>query len=167
MFNYDDISIILGTRMCGKTSIARKLAQNLSIDYYYFDYNIMDLNYLRDFYDLNKTKRTVIIFDNYFKMNKNKLVDALFRKNTNFAIIYVMNYIDKFMLKLSDSIYIAKELNYEANKHYYNNLKQYFTNCSIAWIVNSMEDLKDYGFLCFDKELRHKKKEEYMKIKCI
>lgn len=164
MIKFGDICVIIGKDKSGKTLLSKTLAKNLQIDFVYLDYNFVNTYYLYDFYDKNKNKNTVIIFDNYVKIKKNQKIDKLFKKNKKFTLIYVMNYINTFILDVCDIIYINKELNYDMNKHFYEKLKYYFKNFTLNWLTNGMEDLSKFGFLCFDKDRRFDIKEKYLKI---
>lgn len=164
MFDRGDIGLIIGKKGSGKTLLAKKLCKDISINYIYLDYNSLDKDYLENFYNENKNKKSIIIFDNYVCFKKNKKIDRLIRNNENFTILYVMNYIDLKILMFTDTIYIAKDNDYDVIKHYHQRLKKYFKNCSIDWLTNAMEDLKDYGFLSFDKDNNDKKKELYLKF---
>jgi ABC-type glutathione transport system ATPase component len=164
MIKFGDICVIIGRGKSGKTLLAKTLSKSLQSDFIYLDYNFVGTDYLYDFYDRNKNKNTVIVFDNYVKMKRNQSIDKLFKKNKKFTLIYVMNYIDTFILDLCDIIYLNKELNYDMIKHFHEKLKYYFKNISLDLLTNGMEDLSEFGFLCFDKDRRFKIKEKYLKI---
>lgn len=160
---YKDIGLIIGKRGTGKSFLAKKLAKDLSIEYIYVNYFVSDNEYLEELYNKNKDKKTVIIFDNYFYYGKNIKIDKMFVHNKNFTIIYVMDYIVTHMIKIADILYISKESDYETIQHYHNRLKDNFKKfCSLDWLTNAMEELKDYGFVCFDKNNRLRNYEKYM-----
>ena len=165
MLKFGDICLILGKKCSGKTTVAKTIAKNLQFDFVYIDYTFVSKEYLFDFYEKNKNKNMVIVLDNYYIYRNNIQIDKLFKKNKNFTLIYVMQYIHLKILDSADIIYVAKETDYEQIKHTHSRLKKYFKNISIDWVTNAMEDLSGFGFLCFDKDKRFDKKELYLKIK--
>jgi len=167
MIKFGDICVIVGKRCTGKTIMAKSIAKNLQYDFVYINYTFISKDYLYDFYDKNKNKKMVIILDNYYVCSNNVNIDRLFRYNKKFTLIYTMNYIHFKILNSSDIIYIAKEQDYKEIKHIHSKITQYFKNMTLDWITNAMEDLSEFGFVCFDKDNRFDKKEYYLKTKII
>jgi len=98
------------------------------------------------------------------RMRKNRELDEMFEKNKFFTIIYVMNYIDSYMIERSDVIFLAKETNIEQIKYYYNRIKYFFTNfCSLDWLIYSMDELDKYGFVSLSKNDVCTREELYIK----
>jgi len=164
MLKFGDICVILGKKCSGKTTVAKTIAKNLQFDFVYIDYTFVNKDYLYDFYNRNKNKNMVIVIDNYYVYKNNTEIDKLFKSNKKFTLIYVMEYIHLKIFDHADIIYIAKEMDYEKIKHINYRLKYYFKNISLDWVTNAMEDLSNFGFLCFDKDKRFDKKELYLKI---
>jgi predicted ATP-binding protein involved in virulence len=164
MLKFGDICVILGKQGSGKTTVAKAIAKNLQFDFVYIDYSFVNIDYLYDFYENNKNKNMVIILDNYCVHRNNTEIDNLFKSTKKLTLIYVMQYIHLKILDSSDIIYIAKETDYEQIKHYEFRLKKYFKNMSLDWFTNAMEDLSNFGFVCFDKDRRFNKNELYLKI---
>jgi hypothetical protein len=164
MIEYGNMCVIIGSAKSGKTILSKTLAKSLSFDFVYIDYSTTNSEYLYDYYDVNKYRKKIIIFDNYYRSLSNDKIDNLFIKNKRFTLIYTMNHFDVSMLNKTDIIYIAKDENDNYINNCYEKLKIYNNDLSLDYISESMKNLKQYGFIVFNKDKHITKKEMYLKI---
>jgi len=164
-----DLVLIVGKSKTGKTALARKLAQKITLKFIYVSYNTCTHKYLYTLYRKNSYKSTVFIFDNYVKKTENTLVDKIFINNPNFTIIYIMSYLHNYMIDKVDVIYLSREDDNKDNNTidtYYKHTKTFFSNnYTLDWLSNANDDLSKYGFICLDKYNRCIKEHDYIKIK--
>jgi Cdc6-like AAA superfamily ATPase len=162
MFVKSDIALIIGKKNTGKTTLARTLAKQLDNNYIYIDcIKTKDEQIEEIYYDKKKYNNT-IIFDNYVESKNNIDLINLFIHNNNFTIIFVVQYIISNKINKADVIYFAKEKYKSIIDRYYDKIKSYYKNKNK--FVDNMNKLKDYGFICIDKDKRDKKEELFMKI---
>jgi adenylate kinase family enzyme len=162
MFNKNDIALIIGKRNTGKTTLARTLAKQLDNNYIYIDCIKTKDEYIEKIYNDNRKYDTIIIFDNYVESTNNIDLINLFIYNNNFTIIFIIDYIITNKINRADVIYFAKEKNKLIADRYFDKIKSYYKNKNK--FVNNMNKLKDYGFLCIDKDKRDNNEEILMKI---
>lgn len=162
MFVKSDIALIIGKKNTGKTTLAKTLAKQLDNNYIYIDcIKTKDEQIEEIYYDKKKYNNT-IIFDNYVESKNNIDLINLFIHNNNFTIIFVVQYIISNKINKADVIYFAKEKYKSIIDRYYDKIKSYYKNKNK--FVDNINKLKDYGFICIDKDKRDKKEELFMKI---
>ena len=166
MFTKTDIALIIGKKYTGKTTLAKTLAKTLATQldnkYIYIDCIKTKDEHIEEIYYDNKNYNNTIIFDNYVESKNNIDLFNLFIHNNNFTIIFVVQYIITNKINKADVIYFAKEKYKSIIDRYYNKIKSYDKNKNK--FIDNMNKLKDYGFICIDKDKRDKKEELFMKI---
>jgi ABC-type oligopeptide transport system ATPase subunit len=164
MFIRGDIISIIGVNNSGKTTLAKYLASTIDKKYIYIDFIHTSYTKLDEIYESNKNRKIVIIFDNYVEMTYNIRRMNLFTDNTNFTIIFVTNYICRKIINESNTVYFAKFIEKYMIDAYYNSIKKYYINKNK--FINKINKLKQYGFLCLDKDNRYidQQEEEIIKI---
>jgi len=162
MILHGDIVSIIGINDSGKTTFAKYLASTLDKNFIYIDFIHTPYDELDDIYNKNKNINSVIIFDSYINMTNNMRRMNLFKHNKKFTIIFVLNYIERNIIKMSDSIYFAKNTDTYIIDSYYDVISKYYSNKNL--FIQNMNKLRKYGFLCIDKDNKIDFKEELIKI---
>jgi hypothetical protein len=89
----------------------------------------------------------------------------LFKHNKKFSLIFVLNYIERTIIKMSDSIYFAKNTEKFYIDIYYDLISKYYQNKKL--FIENMNKLHNYGFICLDKDNKDKFEEELIKFDSI
>jgi len=162
MFLRGDIVSIVGMHNTGKTTFAKYLASTLDKNFIYIDFIHTSYDELEDLYNKNKSINCVIVFDNYVMMTNNMRRINLFKHNKKFTLIFVLNYIERPIIYMSDSIYFAKNTEKTNIDTYYDLISKYYHNKNL--FIENMNKLRNYGFICVDKDNKNKFNEELIKI---
>lgn len=162
MFLRGDLVSIIGMHYSGKTTFAKYLASTLDKNFIYIDFIHTSYDKLEDIYKMNKDINCVIIFDNYVNMTNNMRRMNLFKHNKKFSLIFVLNYIEKTLINMSDSIYFAKNTETFYIDIYYDLISKYYQNKNL--FIENMNKLRNYGFICLDKDNKDKFEEELIKF---
>jgi hypothetical protein len=160
MFLKGDIALIIGDNVSGKTTFAKYLASTKDINFIYIDFIHTPYSELDELYEKNKNITKTILFDNFIEMRNNARRMNLFKHNKNFTLIFVMNYLSDAYIKLCDIIYFAKNNLYV--DIYFSKISKYYNDKNN--FINKMNILRDYGFLCIDKDNKVKFEEELIKL---
>lgn len=162
MFIATDICVIFGLNFSGKTTFAKYLASTLDKNFIYIDFIHTPYDIIDNIYETNKNNKHVIIFDNYIEIKTNMRRMNLFKHQRQFTLIFVLNYIEKTIMNISDVIYIAKNTEQYYIDIYFNLISKYYTNKNN--FITKMNKLRNFGFICIDKDNKNKFEEELIKL---
>ena len=166
MFVRGDIVCITGIHNSGKTTLAKYLASTLDKTYIHIDFIHTSYEKIDEIYDTYKDIQKVIIFDNYVELRNNIRRMQLFIDNNKFTLIFVLNYISKIMISKADLLLFAKNIDLDIIDTYYKYINKYCNNNNKKKFNMYMNKLRNFGFLCIDKDnkYRNNKEEEIVKI---
>jgi hypothetical protein len=139
------------------------LASTIDKKFIYLDFIHTPYSELDKLYEDNKDIDKTIIFDNYIDLISNSRRMNLFMQNRKFTIIFVVNYISKKIILKTDRIYFAKNKSECIINSYFNSIQKYYKNKKK--FISSIKKIKNYGFICLDKDNRYKYEEELIELK--